>query len=197
MNSLNGDIAMFAPWYPGLDNRLDACIIKLEKDTHGISEEEYLQALDNLGIFNGELDYHNEQESKLTCYYAVTNPIVSFDLELYNGDYGASPITISKKRQSELYDIMDALEDWDNRSNPDNPFASQYPGLAFGGAPTSQQTPRRYMDTNSYPTPCRMTPFVGFTHPVVDMNYQIYTPRWPAQESCDSTFYGKVDASCT
>lgn len=197
MYSLNGDIAMFAPWCPGFDNRLDACIIKLEKDTHGISEEEYLQALENLGIFNGEPDYHDEQELKPTCYHAVTNPMVSFDLELYSGDYGDAPTTISKKHLSALYDIRDALEDWDNRDNPDNPFASQYPGLTFGGAPTSQQTPRRFMDINPYPTPCRMTPFVGFSHPVADVNYQIYTPRWPAPQSCETTFYGKVDSSCT
>jgi hypothetical protein len=100
-----------------------------------------------------------------------------------------------RKYHEKIDYINESIDPWEERDNPDNPFRSSR--LCFGGQPTSQQEARRYGDVSAYPFPSRMTPFVGFTHPAHDMDYQIYTPSRPAPETADSTYYGKVDASCT
>jgi len=198
IKSFCGRMAFFAPWYPGFDNRLDACVIKLDRDTHGISEDEYLQALKNLGILDGERDYHGEEGHDPMSHHLLGAPVFGFDLEAYNGDWCGDDYRVySKKYDSAVSDIEETINDWDERENPDNSFASQYPAFCFGGKPTSQQTPKRYADVNSFPKMHLMTPFLGFSHPVEDMDYQIYTPLNSASETADTTYYGKVEASCT
>jgi hypothetical protein len=174
-SSLNGHFAIFSTYCPGFDNRLDACVIKLDDHDHGISEEEYIQALNRF---------------KPTSHYKLKSPTFGFDLDLEYDD-----TRVSEVQRSALWELRDVLLD-DRLDDVNHPFHSNYGAATFGGEPTSQQEPRRYMDINSYPYPCRMTPFFGFSSPYADMNYQIYTPRWPSEEA-QMTYYGKIDASCT
>jgi len=191
-------IAFFAPWQPMFDNRLDACMIKMDaNNTHGISEDEYLDALDQLGLLRNSYDHFRNEESDHSPlqHYPLTSPKMHFDLDAYHGDWCDHRLV-----PEPLRDAFDNLCDkimWDDPKSPWNDTKYQGSKASFGGAPRSQQVERRYFDLDAHVNPVRMTPFVNFLHPEHDMTYQIYMPRRPAMETADSTFYGKLDASCT
>jgi hypothetical protein len=144
-----------------------------------MTEEEYL-ALVAEAIPQACATHHDSNVRWSDNCQTVTDIHIGFDFDIPSPYEWAGVPKIS-------WEITDALREATDVCGYDNP-------VRMFGAPKSQQTPKRFMNTNAYMRPRAMAPWLCFGDSEHDYNWQINFCNFNRMESHT---WGKIDGSCT